>query len=66
MSQTLKSLHCEAARIRGENQHTRVRQLGEGSEIAVRQVRQIAIDCDLWKHQALEAQAKLKSRGRAE
>ena len=34
------------------------------AEYAERQVRQIAIERDIWKHQAQEAQAKLKSLGR--
>lgn len=35
------------------------------AEFAERQVRQIAAERDLWKHQAQEAQAKLKSLERA-
>lgn len=35
------------------------------AELAERQVRQIAAERDIWKHQAQEAQAKLKSLGRA-
>lgn len=34
------------------------------AELAERQVRQIAAERDIWKHQAQEAQAKLKSLGR--
>lgn len=33
------------------------------AELAERQVRQIAAERDIWKHQAQEAQAKLKSLG---
>lgn len=33
------------------------------AELAERQVRQIATERDIWKHQAQEAQARLKSLG---
>ena len=33
------------------------------AELAERQVRQVAAERDIWKHQAQEAQAKLKSAG---
>lgn len=35
------------------------------AEMAEHQVRQIAAERDLWRHQAQEAQAALKSMGRA-
>lgn len=35
------------------------------AELAERQVRQFAAERDLWKHQAQEAEAALKSTGRA-
>ncbi|MGN6772039.1 MAG: hypothetical protein ACTHJQ_19660 [Rhizobiaceae bacterium] len=35
------------------------------AELAERQVRQITADRDIWKHRALEAEAELKSAGRA-
>lgn len=33
------------------------------AELAERQVRQVAAERDIWKHQAQQAQAKLKSMG---
>jgi hypothetical protein len=35
------------------------------AELAERQVRQIAAEKDIWKHRAQEAEAALKSTGRA-
>lgn len=35
------------------------------AEYAERQVRQIAAEMEIWKHRALEAEAELKSAGRA-
>lgn len=59
--QQVASLHEALTR-----QKERTRAEEARAELAERQVRQLAAERDLWKHQALEAQAKLKSRGRAE
>ncbi|MET3661809.1 hypothetical protein [Aquamicrobium ahrensii] len=45
-------------------QKEKVRAEEARAEYAERQVRQIAAERDIWKHQAQEAQAKLKSLGR--
>lgn len=48
-----------------ERQKQQARAEETRAEYAERQVRQIAAERDIWKHRALEAEAALKSLGRA-
>ena len=56
--QQVASLH---ETVNAQRERTRAEEAR--AELAERQVRQIAAERDLWKHQAQEAQAKLKSLG---
>lgn len=56
--QQVVSLH---ETLRTQRERTRAEEAR--ADLAERQVRQVAAERDLWKHQAQEAQAKLKSMG---
>jgi hypothetical protein len=50
-------------KLRKQKEQTRAEEVR--AELAERQVRQITAEKDIWKHRAQEAEARLKSTGRA-